>query len=218
MEKLTPCAAIALPTERCTRYRGLAYDGFCFYVSMPTASCVYVLDRGFQEVCLMDVPRPYARICYDSAEACFWASTDNTYGELFKLDMCFKEMDSVWIGGHNKVTMKVTGLSYDCVENALLVSCADFVARVSKSGRITRILKRAQGACFASVLGMAPYFAVVYASGAEQNMDVFSEDGRLVRRHLLPPAHVVDALVLSSSVNRGDAVLDLVALATERGG
>ncbi|HPW00375.1 MAG TPA: hypothetical protein PLP20_04915, partial [Oscillospiraceae bacterium] len=99
MDTFEPRNTVALPTDLCKRYHGIAFDGCFFYLTMPQDCKIYRFRRDFTPSTCFEVDKPYSSICYDSSENCFWASVDKLGIVIYKLNREMKEIDRLQIKG-----------------------------------------------------------------------------------------------------------------------
>ena len=207
-----------LPAAVPTRYAGMAYDGDCFYFTERGARKVYQYGRSFVPERSFHTARSYASLCFDPSERCFWAASSQCAAEIFKLDACFREIDcyAVAVPGCGEPGL-VTGLSYDCSRDRLVVAFASMVVCVEKDRRVSRPLVRCGGEWILGLVSVSPYIFVNCADDDRQTIRIFSSEGALLEEYTLPGADVVIAAVFNPSPDPGEP-LRFLALASRRGG
>jgi len=215
LETLDPSKMIALPTDCYKRYRGIAFDGCAYYLTMPQECKIYKFNRDFAPIECVDVCKPFSGICYDHTEGCFWTSVEELSVVIYKLDQDLKEIDRLQIKGCGKVCSSIAGLSYHCENNTLLVAFTDFVAEVPKDGSCICILQDACAGRYIGALSMAPYYAVIRQCGQVQEVVIFSADGRSVKSFCIPAVYAVEDGLFNPCAEKEKSSLKLIFLATK---
>lgn len=215
MDTFEPRNAVALPTDLCKRYQGIAFDGCFFYLTMPQDCKIYRLHRDFTPSACFEVDKPYSSICYDSSENCFWASVDKLGIVLYKLNREMKEIDRLQIKGCAKPCAQIEGLSYNCEHDTLLVAFKDFIAEISKEGCCVRILQEICTGQYTGVLSIAPYYAVIRRCGPTQEVIIYSADDCVARSFCVPAVYTLEDLLFDPCCARDRSVLPLIFLAAK---
>ena len=129
MNIINCCPPVSLGAPH--RIGHIAFDG-CRYAAPLLGQCAIVTwDTHGQTMETIPVCRQYECLCYDWCSNCFWASSREHRTAIYQLDQNFHERDFLSIpipcmGGY------VTGLSYHCSGNSLMVSYLDRVVQVEK--------------------------------------------------------------------------------------
>lgn len=126
--------------------------------------------------------REYDCICYDYHDHCFWASTRSCCGKLFKLDCSMNEIDYIRICGTEQYGV-VTGISYDCCKNALIVSFPRVVIEIDKACETTRVLYRTRDDCIMGVLCICPCILLTVYQCHKSSIIVLNQWGNQIRCH-----------------------------------
>ena len=92
MNTLPICSFFSLSTTGCQPYRGMAFDGCRFYLTQPQHCRIQTFNACFQRQEAILTCRPYACLCYDRTEHCFWASGEQEADTIFKLNCHFVEV------------------------------------------------------------------------------------------------------------------------------
>ncbi|WP_242860592.1 hypothetical protein [Clostridium sp. KNHs205] len=214
MNTLVPCAVHSLPTDCCMSYKGMAFEGCFFYLTMPKSCTIQKLNKDFTPVGCVKVCRPYSTICYDSTENCFWASVNNS-SQIFKLDHCLNEIDYIQINLCEEECSKIVGLSYNCENDTLLIVFSSFIAEVSKDGCVVRNLQTSCEGHYTAVLSIAPYYVTVHLCEHTQTISFFSNDGCLIKSFCFPIVYVIESILLDSCQKKDNKELAFIILATK---
>lgn len=216
MNILKPVEVAALPADFCSRYRGLAFDGCSFYLTLPQDRRIDRFTHSFEPDGCRRVNRAYTCICYDSTEHCFWACTDNSCAELYQLDCSLREIDRMLLPSCAGACSRMTGLSYNCANNTLLAAFPDLVVEITKDGACGGILQDVSAGICVSVLSISPYYIIVRRCVPEQELSLFSSDGSLVSSFCVPADYLVEDLVYDPCGNAAAATLRFRLLATKK--
>jgi len=188
--------AIALPSDQSGTFCGIASYHSFFYLTMPQACRVHRFDKSFQYIDSYRADRAYTYLCYDTKEACFWAVTATEHSTIYQLDHSFKEIDCIEIKRKTHKDVSITGISYDCVENTLLLSYPDCILEISKHKGSFCLLHEAASTAYVTVLSLAPYYAVIARKKELQELQIWSRDEGLLEAICIPLAHRVGDVLL----------------------
>lgn len=203
---------IPLPGHCSTRYRGLAYDGCWFYLTRDCAREVEQTDRCGQLLDSFETCRCYSCLCYDPRECCFWAASDHCPFSLFKLDTRFREIDCLRL--RTCASGLITGLSFQCCTNRLLVAFATGIALIDKDG--SPVWEQKEKHWTKGVLSLCPYFVTWSLVEDESVVRLYNRAREVVATYPLPCGTCVEAAVLDPCENEcGHCVVYL--LVTKRG-
>lgn len=185
-----------LSSECPTRYKGMAYDGCRFYLTINCECRVVQFDSCFHEEKSFDTCRCYRCICYDPKENCFWASNDQCMSTIFKLNNCFHEIDSIHVHCSDDCGGLITGISYSCCDDALLVSFLDGIVHVDKQcPENSRKLMGGHGGWILGVVSVFPYYISYSTSENGKRIRVYSRDGDLIRSMDVPCKLFIESAV-----------------------
>ena len=153
---------IPIPVECGTSINHVAFDG-CNYFGTVRCRCEIIkFDLCHNSVHSYCTCREYDCICYDYSEHCFWATSRMCCNTIFKLDCCMNEIDCINICGLDKYGI-ITGISYDCCNNTLIVSMSCVVIEIEKDSEKFRVVYTAKGYWINDVLSICPYMLVSIA-------------------------------------------------------
>lgn len=134
--------------------KGMAFDGCNYYIPVQCQETVLKYNIRFEQVCRIHTTRDYSSICYDCKEHCFWASASRQYRYIYKLDLNFKEYDSISLG--YEFYGVISGISYCFCDNSLLISSGDRVLKLSKDCEQATTVYTAPKCVISGVLSIGP--------------------------------------------------------------
>ena len=215
MDAFDPCGIITLPTENYNVFRGIAFDGCFFYLTMPKKRCVYKLTEDFDPIRVYYVNKPYAQICYDHKSNCLWATEDRRKNLIYKLDLKMNEIDRIQIMGCPESCSNIMGLSYNCEKNVLIAAYMKCVLEISiESSRSKVLLKLCEGCC-TGVLSIAPYNVVAVKEERKQEIRIFSEENCLIKSFYVPDLYGVKDLLFYPYSENKSFEIELMLLAAK---
>ena len=214
MDSLEPSKVIALPTNLCERYRGMAFDGCFFYLTMPQNRRIDQFTQAFAPAGCHEVNRAYTCLCYDSTEHCFWACAEASCTCLYQLDCSLREIDRISLPSCVGACSRIMGLSFNCANNTLLVAFPDLVVEITKSGVCGGILQDICGGTYVSVLSISPYYITVQRCAPGQKLFIYSSAGSLVSSVCVPAEYRVEDLVYDPCCDSNATTLRFLLLAT----
>lgn len=179
-----------------TRYKGLAYDGCWFYLTVYCECRVVRFDSCFHEEKSFDTCRCYRCICYDLKEKCFWASDSQCLSTVFKLDECFHEIDSIRIHSSDECGGLVTGISYNCCDDSLLVSFTGGVVCVNKQHpEKSMTLAKTCREWILGLVSICPYYLIYSVSEQKKTIRVCCHNGRPIKEICVPGEMIIESAV-----------------------
>ncbi|WP_202621542.1 hypothetical protein [Anaerocolumna sedimenticola] len=214
MNILEPYGLFPLPTDSYMLYKGIAFDGCYFYLTMPQNLSISKFDMSLRQVDIIKLNKQYSCICYDNIENCFWASVANINDLLYKLDTDMKEIDRIRINKCTRLFGALSGLSFNCDKNLLLVTYKDSIIEIQKNGD-TKCLSSARKGYYNAVLSIAPYYIVSIYTGKEPNIALFSDSGALIEVFSLSKVYRVEDIILYSESDKEKKELTIFILATK---
>ena len=163
MEQLNSCSPITLACDDCVN--NITFDGCSYYCTIRCKAEIQKLNcckQVQQQYCTC---REYDCICYDWREHCFWACAKSCCNTIFKLDCAMREIDSIQIRGVG-ICEGITGISFKCCSNSLLVSFACAIVEVQKDTETAQVVYTAKDDWILGVLSLCPgTFAIVLRKG-----------------------------------------------------
>lgn len=133
----------------------ITFDGCDYFCTIRGKCAIIRFDPCICSYHQYDTCREYDCICYDYCDQCFWASSRSCSNKLFQLDCCMNEIDCIDICASNQYGV-ITGISYRCCKNALLVSFSCSVVEVEKCCEKIRLLYTTTQCWITDVLSICP--------------------------------------------------------------
>lgn len=170
-------SCISIPVDCCTPIKHVAFDG-CDYFGTIRCKCEIIrlnpCNSALHRYCTC---REYDCICYDYSEHCFWASSRACCSTLFKLDCCMNEIDCISICALGQYGM-ITGISYDCCKNTLVVSFPCAVVEIEKCGSKFRVLYTMTSGLILDVLSISPGLLITVLKDNKYEIHVLNQCGK----------------------------------------
>ena len=221
MEMMNPNSVIQLSVDHRQEFRGIAFDGSFFYITASRECVIYKFNRVFSAVDSIKVNRPYAAICYDAIEKCFWATEDKYNNIIFKLNHRLKEIGQLDIVMDKVLCGPIKGLSHNCERDVLLAAYQDYIVEISKLSGHVSILRGKRPGNYTAVLSIAPYYAFIWQDRCQnrENQEIlfYMENGRLVRSLFTSDKYRIQDFLFYPCNARDRTELELIFLATECG-
>lgn len=199
-------------------FRGIAYDGFWFYLTVEDENIIIKCDDSFNQIECYETCRCYTYICYDSNEDCFWASDREDSTCIYKLNNLFVEIDKLDISVPGVRGINVNGISHNCRSDKLFISFSNAIVSIDKhSANGCRILCNS---CNRRVHGVTGIFSSDICFGItrpRQEIRISSLCGNLIKRIRVPSCFRIESMVSVSNV-RHYGKSHLYVLLTNRNG
>ena len=177
MVQFHSCIPISVGCD--TLINHIAFDG-CDYICTIRCKCEILrwnpCGALLHRYCTC---REYDCICYDAHEHCFWASSRSCCGKLFKLDCSMNEIDYIRICKTEQYGV-VTGISYDCCRNTLMVSFPCVVIEIEKDCETTRVFYQTREVCIMGVLCICPCMLLTVYQGHKRSIIVINQWGEKI--------------------------------------
>jgi len=214
MEILEPFSVLPLPTDHCLLYKGIAFDGSFFYLTIPKICRIHQFNNNYEITKIYDVKKPYGCICYDSTSNCFWAASDKKAGVIYKLDHNLREIDFIRItpGYPNYAPMK--GLSYNCEKNILVAAFSRSLLEITTEGTVQSCKTQPTG-YFSSILSLAPFYVASLIKGNSQSVLVYDKDGSVLAFYQFPGIYRIEAMVFYPEKKKESSFIEIHILATK---
>ncbi|WP_455619442.1 hypothetical protein [Eisenbergiella sp.] len=190
---LIPDVTLTFSPECCKEYKGMAFDGNYFFLTVPSELTICKFSLDFILCCLIHTCRPYTSIRYDNKELCFWAWSGDFAQTLFKLDRDMKEISSVKLCPCDASQPGITAVSYHRQTNTFLAASTDTIAEYKKNGQLLHTLQKAENGLFSSILSVLSCCIAVCDGGEKQVLQFFTFQGQLIKSAFLPDTcHIID--------------------------
>lgn len=206
----------SIPQKCNAEYKGIAFDCNYFYITCPDLCEIIKYDKCFCEMECFKTEKPYNNICYDYRENCFWASTKKCCGKLFKLDCCFNEIGCIVINNFELQGESITGLSYDCLENRILVSYLNCIISISKSDcSDKKIIQKNAAGCNLGVVSISPSYGVIEEHPGP-NISFYDCCANLKIKFDIPYEYCVESIILNPCIGKSHGKYNFYMLANKK--
>lgn len=212
MKEIEPYKIISLAAKHSAKFRGMAFDGCFFYLTEPCEYSIYKFDKKFNLIQIIKTCNSYAGICYDSKENCFWAFTEKDPHCIHKLDCTLKKSDLIQLNSET-TCLPILGLSYDCDSNKLIAAYNDHIAKITKEGFSSCILKEDCKGDYEAVLSITPYYAVVHKTKRTQQINFYNKENCMIKELSIPYEYCIKDILFYPCEERSKAVIDIMLLA-----
>lgn len=190
---------LPLPVSGAETYRGMAFDGCRYYLTVRCARAVVVLNRDLSLVQKKVTRRPYTALCYDPMRDCFWAASDQCRATLFRLGRNLQEIDRLIPQAEGRCSEPITDISFCCGSGRLLVSRGNQILDLDPDNGSTVLRYEARGTflilsavCLSSDIlihglrSCEAYFALV-SCGGEARREQTAPEGVVLLSMVLDP-------------------------------
>lgn len=161
----------------CHHYNSVTFDGCYYYFTLVCKLLIVQMDTDFNIVKVFDTYKKYDRIIYDPVLECFWATRSKGCRFIYKLDSNFIELDSICVRNHSG-RGAISGLSYDCYNDKLIVTFPQAVVSVNKTTGESETLYTSYENWFTDVCCVHPYFlAFTVSSNGSKLLQLKEVDG-----------------------------------------
>ncbi len=208
----------ALKLNAIRGFRGIAYDGLWFYLTVENENKIMKFDVSFYQIECFETCRCYTYLCYDSIEDCFWATDCEDSSCIYKLNNIFEQIDNLSISIPGVRGRRVNGISHNYESDKLFISFSDAIVIMDKhsfndcSIFYSSYNKRIRGA--------TDLFSSYICYGIlrpRQEIRICSLNGRLINRIFIPSCfHIVSMVSLPNGRNCSEH--HLYILLTHRNG
>ncbi|MEG1583726.1 MAG: hypothetical protein RR131_06070 [Anaerovorax sp.] len=180
-----------------SKYKGAAFDGCYFYVTLLNCCKILKYNRQFEPDGYFDTKRAYTCVCYDEGENCFWAA-DGCRGTLYKLDCHFQEIACMDIHDCDDYGAVVVGISYDCADDTLVVAFANTLVKIQKDQKkIIGVIKKSCKEWYTGILSIAPYLLTIDTCSSSQRICLCTWEGAVIKEFSAPQGFVIETIIFS---------------------
>ena len=154
MVHFNPCMPIQVGCD--TLINHAAFNGTDYFCTMQCRCEIIRFNRCGCVLQRYHTCREYDCICYDWHDNCFWASSKTSSGRIFNLDCCMNEIDCTAICRTEQYGM-ITGISYNCCKNTILVSLPCMVLEIKKECGRAEVIYMSNSYWIIDLLCTCPY-------------------------------------------------------------
>ncbi|MEG1857691.1 MAG: hypothetical protein RR216_03055 [Pseudoflavonifractor sp.] len=187
----------ALSSECGCPYDGMAFDGCSYYFLIPCMKKVVKTDLCYTPTDCFETMREYSCICYDSKECCFWAASRNCCNKIFKLSGCLQEIDCIPICGCKAAAGVVTGISYDCCGDTLLVAFTGCVVELDKRREDAVLKYKSSSLWITGVCCCSPYYIISAVEDHSQCLILLNAENQPLCRATMPWCHMLKSVLFN---------------------
>lgn len=218
MELLQVVCKTSIPKQSASNYKGIAFDGYYFYLTCPDLCKIIKYDTSFCEVECFNTMRPYTCICYDAKENCFWVSNNKCYDKIFKLNAYLYEINCISIRTYQCRGGIVTGISYNCNENSLLVSFANCIVSICKTdAQNEKTIQKSSCMWNMGICSVSPSYIAIEMKDAKQYITVYDCSFTIQFQYAMPHGYVAQSIILNPLQPDCGEKLHFSILATKSG-
>ena len=193
------CTPISLECD--TWINHVAFDG-CNYFCTIRCRCEIIrfnpCNCKLHKYCTC---REYDCICYDYHDHCFWASCKTCYGKIFKLDCSMNEIDCICICTAERYS-RITGISYHCCKNTLIVSFVCAVVEVEKCSEKTNVLYTTKKYWIIDVLCICPCILLTIFRCNKYYIIVINQCGEQIGCYCMEDCFVPKNLIFNPCISK----------------
>jgi len=175
-------------------FRGIAYDGHWFYLTVEDENKIIKFDVSFNQIECFETCRCYTYICYDSIEDCFWATDREDSSCIYKLNDLFVQIDKLDISIPGVRGRKVNGISDNYRYDKLSFSNVT----VSMDKHSLNDCSILYSSCNKRIRGVTVLFSSYICYGisrSRQEIRISSLHGRLINRIYVPSCYRIVSMV-----------------------
>lgn len=174
----------------------IAFDGCDYYCTLP-CTCEIIRFSPCNAVPHRYVTcREYDCICYDHHDHCFWASSRTCCGRVFKLDCCMNEIDAIDLSDPAPCSI-VTGISYNCSKNTLIVAFSCLVVEIDKDCESTKVLYTTREYFIMDVLCISPCMLLTVYRHSKKYIIVITSCGEQIKSYCMHDACEMKTLLFN---------------------
>lgn len=183
-------------------FKGIAYDGDWFYLTVKDENKIIKYDVSFNQIECFETCRCYTYICYDSIDDCFWATARDDSSCIYKLNDLFEQIGILNITIPEFIRRRINGITHNSKSDQLFISFSNAIVSMEKhSSNDCSIIfcshnKRIQG--------VADFFSCYIGYGIsrpKQEIRISSLHGRVIKRINVPSCYRIESMVSVPSVN-----------------
>lgn len=193
-------AETAIPSECGYSYDGMAFDGCSYYFLLPCMNKIVKTDRCYVCTDCFETHREYSCICYDFKECCFWAASRKYHNKIFQLNRCLKEIDCITICGCKEATGIITGLSYNCCRDTLLVSFVGCIVENHKKCEEAVLKYKSCTLWITGVCCVSPYYIITAIKDSKQCIVVLDSQNKPLHTDSVPWSYDLKSVLFNPCV------------------
>ncbi len=174
----------------------LTFDGCAYFCTIECECEIIKLKKCLEleeKYCTCKI---YDCICYDWREHCFWASSKTCFDTVFKLDCNMNEIDCIHIREVQAESV-ITGISYNCCNDTLMVSFTDTIIQVDKQCETCETIFSIENGWITAVLNLSPEIIITVTRDQKQYIEIHSHCGEKTACFCLDDKFTVKNLIFN---------------------
>lgn len=204
--------SIALSIVCAKKYNYCAFDG-CFYYFTVKCSCEIIkTDCHFCVEECYNTRREYDCICYDPEYQCFWATTTKYNHTIFQLNCNMCEIDYITIQDFDDFAGDITGISYNCCTNELVLSFSNCIIKTNKQTGHSDLLYATDNFQITSVLSLCPGLIISGTYNNSQYVFILDSDGTVKYTQPISNELIIKNILFNPCLNEELDYLDFFVL------
>ncbi|WP_304507233.1 hypothetical protein [Anaerotignum sp.] len=204
--------SFALSVACAKKYNNCAFDGCFYYFTVKCCCQIIKTDCHFYIVECYNTWKEYDCICYDQTDHCFWATTKKYNNAVFKLNCNMCEIDCITMNGYTDFTGDITGISYNCCNNQLVLSYSNCILETNKETGFSNLLYTPNGFQITSVLSLCPGLVISGIYNNEQYMFILNSDSTVAYTEPISNELQIRNILFNPCVNDDNYYLELFVL------
>lgn len=197
MENFKYLSLKQIASDNGMKYTGITFDGNYFYLTQPAGCRILKYDMQYKLVNIIETSKSYSAICYDTREHCFWAVNNKGHNQVYKLNKAMLEMDCISVKMGELCGAQITGISYDCEDDLILLSFPHHIVALNKNSCIPPTIRLCIKDAFClSVMSVAPYYIVACLRDNEEYTCIYTNEDRLLKKCAFSKEYIIEDFVL----------------------
>ncbi|MEG0297799.1 MAG: hypothetical protein RR620_13845 [Clostridium sp.] len=175
----------------------MAFDGCHYYGVMESDCTIIKYNCKFKKVGSIQTSRKYNRLCYDYKSCCFWATSEACVAKIFKLDLCFQEIDYIEVINSLNLGNKPVGISFNCCSNSIVIAYPGGIVEVDKVTEKFVVKYASKGLCLTGILSLCPGYMVNMIKENKQYIYVFDDNYKKIKDYPIKGDYVVKDIIFN---------------------
>lgn len=184
IDTLKDIKEIPIPSKYNYSYNGMAFDGCNYYFSLSCIGKILKTDKHFETQEYFETYREYNCICYDFKCCCFWATSNECNNKLFKLNNQLREIDYITICGCKEAIGFITGISYNCCKDTLMVAFKLCVIEINKQLEQSVVTFKTCSQVITGICYVCPYFIITTTKDGNQYIMIFDFENQIIQKEI----------------------------------
>ena len=202
-----------LPQNHHLLYKGMAFDGQFYYLTVPEEKMIYVMDNQYNFIRSHNVSRPFAAICYNNKKQCFFAVDIREKDYIYQLNNHLEEINYFYIDKPKSTTSKIHNLSYNLNHDTLVVVYNEFVLELSDNHSIVHIIDDENINNYCQLTIFPPFHISIIQSKGKQYLCLSTTDNCCIKKYCIPHEYRINDFILNQTSDSQN--LELIILATQ---